>query len=156
MAIYYESFYCLSHHITSLESLLSFMLRDSPCPREPSQLSQALSSSRGDVQTLRLTAPMGLRQRGGVWAGAPAQPRSSQTVLMCPTGCFKGVDVPRRGAGAASTQAGTSQNQKKGKRMEPPTPPIRLIVLPRGPLPHLLVRDNSRSVSAVSMKEKWK
>lgn len=32
MAIYYESFYCLSHHITSLQSMLSFMLRESPCP----------------------------------------------------------------------------------------------------------------------------
>lgn len=35
MAIYYESFYCLSHHITSLEYPLNFMLRDSLCPWEP-------------------------------------------------------------------------------------------------------------------------
>lgn len=51
MAIYYESYYCLSHRITSLESLLSFVLRDSPCPRDPSQPSQAPSASGGDTQT---------------------------------------------------------------------------------------------------------
>lgn len=30
MAIYYESLYCLSHHITSLQFMLSFTLRESP------------------------------------------------------------------------------------------------------------------------------
>ena len=65
MAIYYESYYCLSHRITSLESLLSFVLRDSLCPREPSQPSQAPSTSGGDTQTPRGTAPVGLRQGKG-------------------------------------------------------------------------------------------
>lgn len=154
MAIYYESYYCLSHRITSLESLLSFVLRDSPCPREPSQPSQAPSASGGDTQTPQGTAPVGLRQRKGGRAGPPAQPRSSQPLLMCPTGCFKGVGGPRERSRSCSDPAGTSLNQKKGKRMEPPAPPLSLILLPGGPLPHLLVRDKARSVSAVSMKEK--
>lgn len=78
MAICCESIYCLSHRITSLECLLSFILRDSPCLQEPSQPSQEPSSSRDDMQSLRATGPMGLRQGRGIWAGAPGQSRGSQ------------------------------------------------------------------------------
>lgn len=94
----------------------------------------------------------------GQWglSRALAQPRSLQTMLTRPTDCFKGVRVLRSGARAAPSRAGTSQNQKKEKRMEPPTQPISPMIVPARPLPHLLVRDNSKSASVVSMKEKWK
>lgn len=85
-------------------------------------------------------------------AVAPAHSRSTQTLLTYPTGYFKGERGP--GRKRSCSHPGTSQNQKKGIRME--TPAISLITLPRRLFPHLLVRANSRSVSAVSMNEKQK
>lgn len=75
-------------------------------------------------------------------------------MVTCPTGCFKGVGVLRSGARDAPSQAGTSQNQKKEKRMERPTQPIGPITIPARPLHRLLVRDNCKSASVVSMNEK--
>lgn len=77
MAIYYESYYCLSHRITSLESLLSFVLRDSPCPREPSQPSQAPSASGGDTQT----PPRDCSRRAQTGEGGPSRTPSSAQEL---------------------------------------------------------------------------
>lgn len=126
-AIYSESFYCLSHCITLLESLLSFMLRDSPWPWEPSHPSQAQNVSGGDMQTLGRTVPVGLSQGSGVRQGPQLTPRAHRHCSRVPQAALK-RKVAQGARGAAPTQTGTSQNQK-GKRMEPPTPAVSLITL---------------------------
>lgn len=91
----------------------------------------------------------------------PAQPgtrhlqRRHTKPLGSQTGWERQSRSPQVSPGAHRLHTHVPQAASKGRKgMEPPTPPISLIFLPEEHLPPLLVRENSRSASAVSIKEK--
>lgn len=150
IAIYYESFYCLSHCITMLESLLSSMLRDSPWPCSlPTPVRHRVSLG----ETGKPWKDWSCGAQPGQW-GLGRSPSllqehtdtaHSDEPVWSPTCCFEEESGP--GWYLSEAKEG-KKNKTSYSCYKPNHPPYKRL------FPHLHVRDNSKSVSAV--RHEWK